>query len=136
MLIRGGQIMIDKIVNITYKESSRLFKYILFNHRDVVMDKWKFVYINVYESELRRLSEIDEIKDEIDKVLDSHVCRCCGTKTTAPFLVSYREVGGCVGRTIDCPICFSISDKHYFKLGAFSEEGKLKFVEGLLKEFA
>ena len=118
----------NRVVNLHYKVCPRLFKYILKNKRDIVLDRWKLIYINVNEEEVKKFKSIKGLEKEVEKVLNSPICHNCGTRTTAGYLLSYRGQE-CIGRSIECPMCFMMGDKTFWKIKSLDEVEKNIAVE-------
>lgn len=124
----------NRIVNLQYKACPQLFKYILKNKRDIVIDKFRLIYINVNESEIVKLSNNEDLKEEVDKVLNSPICDNCGVRTTVGFLVSYRGQE-CVGKTRDCPICWNFGDRTYYTAMGLKNNTQYSYVKYLISQF-
>lgn len=124
----GLEHKMDRIVNLHYKVCPKLFKYILKNKRDIVLDRWKLVYINVSEKEIEKLKIIKELKEEVERALNSPICHNCGIRTTAGYLLSYRGQK-CIGRSIECPMCYIMGDKTFWKIKSLDEVEKNMAVE-------
>lgn len=126
----------DRIVNLQYKDCPKLFKYILKNKRDIILDRWKMIYIHVDESEIENLKDIESLKAEVEKVLNSQICHNCGVRSTGGFLVSYRGQE-CIGKSIECPVCYNMPDKTFYKSIGLKGNDKYMFVKqfisGLIK---
>lgn len=126
----------DRIVNLQYETCPKLFKYILMNKRNIVLDRWKLIYIHVEEKEIKKLVNIDSLKEEIEKVLSSPICFYCGTRATGGLLLNYREQSGCIGRITNCPICFLMADKHFYKFISLKEKEKEDKLRSFISELA
>ncbi|MCQ4924922.1 hypothetical protein NE686_17605 [Tissierella carlieri] len=123
----------ERIVNLQYKCYPNLFKYILKNKRDIVLDRWKLLYIHVKESEIEKLANVKGQEGEVRKVLNAAICPKCGTRITGGFLLSYRGQE-CIGRSIECPICYLMSDSTFYKVMNLHEEDKYIFVKDFLSK--
>lgn len=124
----------ERIVNLQYKSCPILFKYILKNKRDIVLDRWKLLYINVEESEIVKLFNTEGLEKEVEKVLNSSICHYCGTRTTGGFLVSYRGQE-CISKNLECPICYNMADKTFYKTIGLKDEDKYKLVKQFIGIF-
>lgn len=124
-----------RIVNLQYKVCPTLFKYILRNKREVVLDRWKLIYIHIEEKEIRNLINVECLKKEVEKVLNSPICSYCGTRATNGLLLNYRGTE-CIGRIINCPVCFIMDDKYFYKVTSLKGEKKTHEIKKFINKLA
>lgn len=125
----------ERIVNLHYKKCPKLFKYILKNKKEIVFDRWKLIYIHVLESEIEKLKEVNGLEKEVEFVLNSRICHNCGVRTTVGFIASYRGQE-CIGKVVDCPTCYPLGDKAWYKVKSLSGEDKYNHVRKLMSRWS
>lgn len=94
-----------------------------------------------YSRNLKKISHLfednSEMRELYRKVIKGHLRRCkyCGCRILGPFPYTYRDIGGCVGKTIECYICRDFSNTgvnqirdYYIKHG--SEKTVMKAMNG------
>lgn len=74
-------------------------------------------YLVFYSNKLKRLSQLfkhdKELRELYDKVINGYVSTCihCGCGILGPFPYTYRDHGGCVGKTSECYVCRDYTNK-------------------------
>lgn len=61
--------------------------------------------LNMFSDNIEMYSIADNVADA--KV---HKCECCGVGYFGPFPYTYRNAGGCIGRTYECFVCRQYSN--------------------------